>query len=81
MTIHPRQFDSLPAFAEAMVREAYSMADQPQEGDDAATQARKRADRMAATEAAEEAAFDRWSDYVENAANLYEQGVGPAWEC
>ena len=80
MTIHPRHYADFDRYADAVVRAA--IADMPSPGhyDDYDAYVAKRQAIYAASVNAEEAARDKWEAYVEHMEDLYERGVGPAWD-
>jgi hypothetical protein len=84
MTTHTtpraRHFSDFDAYADAMAHAAIADLPAATNYDDYAERRAKRDAIRAAINAAEDLARDRWERHVEHMEDLYERGVGPAWE-
>ena len=80
MTISPRHFSNFDGYADAMCHEAIKDLPKTSSYHDHAENFAIRAKVRAAMDAAEDLARDRWDRHVEHMEDLYERGVGPAWE-
>lgn len=80
MTIHPRHYADFDRYADAVVHAAIAGLPSPDHYDDHDTFLAKRQAIYAAMSAAEAEARDEWEAYIEHMEELYERGVGPAWE-
>lgn len=80
MKISPRNFTTYDTYADAVAREATSALPQTSPYDSFEVNHAKRNAIRAAMDAAEEKARDKWEAYIDHMEDLYERGVGPAWE-
>ena len=80
MTIKPKNFATLDAFADALANDAIKGLPVPRMDDDHETAQAKRAAIRDAMEAAEERAWDLWGRWIEDCEEMFDRGVGPAWE-
>lgn len=80
MKISPRYFTNFDAFADAVAHAAIQGLPKVTNYDSYDESRAKRAAIRAAMDAAEEKARDKWEAYCEHMEDMYERGVGPAWE-
>jgi len=80
MTIHPRHYTDFDRYADAVVHAAIAGLPSPDRYDDHDTYVAKRQAIYAAMAEAEAEARDEWEAHVDHMEDLYERGVGPAWD-
>ena len=80
MKISPRYFTNFDAFADAVAHAAIQGLPVVTNYDGHEERIAKRAAIRAALDVAEELARDKWEAYCEHMEDMYERGVGPAWE-
>ena len=80
MKIRPRYFTNFDAFADAVAHSAIQGLPAITNYDEYDARIAKSAAIRAALDAAEEKARDKWEAYCEHMEDMYERGVGPAWE-
>ena len=80
MKISPRHYADFDRYADAVVHAAIQGLPQTSPYDSYEQNHAKRAAIRAAMDAAEEKARDKWEAYCEHMEDMYERGVGPAWE-
>lgn len=80
MKISPRYFTNFDAFADAVAHSAIQGLPQTSPYDSFEVNHAKRNAIRAALDVAEELARDKWEAYCEHMEDMYERGVGPAWE-
>ena len=80
MKISPRYFTNFDAFADAVAHAAIQGLPQVTNYDSYDECRAKRDAIRAALDVAEELARDKWEAYCEHMEDMYERGVGPAWE-
>ena len=80
MKISPRYFTNFDAFADAVAHSTIQGLPQVTNYDSYDECRAKRDAIRAAMDAAEEKARDKWEAYCEHMEDMYERGVGPAWE-
>ena len=80
MTIHPRHYTDFDRYADAVAHEATTLLPQTSPYDSYEQNHAKRNAIRAALDEAEEVARDKWERYLDDMQDLYERGVGPAWD-
>ena len=80
MKISPRNYSTYDDYADALARDAISALPQTSPYDSFEVNHAKRDAIRAALDVAEELARDKWEAYCEHMEDMYERGVGPAWE-
>ncbi|HRH13416.1 MAG TPA: hypothetical protein PK225_03595 [Azonexus sp.] len=80
MTIHPRHYADFDPYADAVAHEATNLLPQTSPYDSYEQNHAKRNAIRAALDEAEEVARDKWERYLDDMQDLYERGVGPAWD-
>ena len=80
MKISPRYFTNFDAYADAVAHEATNRLPKTSPYDSYEQNHAKRDAIRAALDVAEELARDKWEAYCEHMEDMYERGVGPAWE-
>lgn len=78
--ISPRDFKDLGSFEDAFVAHRLSQFEPILKIDDYITAQRKAKLNSQAADCAKEDAWEIWSSYVERMEDLYERGIGPAWD-
>jgi len=76
---HPRHYTHEEQFISARMDHAAAVLPQVTRYDDYAAATGKRAAIAQAREEACEAARETWADWLEYASEIYERGIGPAW--
>ena len=77
---HPRHYADFDRYADAVVHAAIAGLPSPGHYDDHDTYHAKRQAIYAAMAEAEAEARDEWESHVDHMEDLYERGVGPAWD-
>ena len=80
MTIQPRNYSDFDTYADAVAHEATNLLPQTSPYDSYEQNHAKRNAIRAALDEAEEVARDKWERYLDDMQDLYERGVGPAWD-
>ena len=80
MKISPRYFTNFDDFADAVAHAAIQGLPVVTNYDEYDARIAKSAAIRAALDVAEEKARDKWEAYCEHMEDMYERGVGPAWE-
>ena len=80
MPPHPRHYADFDRYADAVAHEATNLLPQTSPYDSYEQNHAKRNAIRAALDEAEEVARDKWERYLDDMQDLYERGVGPAWD-